>query len=239
MSSIYGFLVSCLVFMILLVSVEVAAEEDRHCGRISGEVFKFPGEYFFFWANYEGKSDWEPGFIDNKKGCNANFVSVSLELYWPRMTPAGRTTVLSDKNIEHVSFSIEPLNKGNDGLLADRFLDWEFERFSVMRPVQPDYRPDIELFFIDVETGDSLVSIYWDESSGRVGTFVKCFSFRASGEYLCEQQWYFRRLNAAIELNYKPEMLKYWKSMRRDIESFIVSHKLEVVKEFIDDAGSR
>ena len=62
-----------------------AAEPKTICGKIAGVIYEFPKAYGFLWAEYEGKSSWEVGFVDNKKGCDANFVSVPLAMTWPEM----------------------------------------------------------------------------------------------------------------------------------------------------------
>ena len=62
-----------------------AAEPKTICGKIAGVVYEFPKAYGYLWAEYEGKSSWEAGFINNKKGCDANFVSVPLAVTWPQM----------------------------------------------------------------------------------------------------------------------------------------------------------
>jgi len=57
------------------------------CGKILGTVIEVPSSYVLFWAEYEGKSSWEKGFTENKKGCDANFSSVSMALSWPYLLP--------------------------------------------------------------------------------------------------------------------------------------------------------
>lgn len=44
-------------------------------------------QHLLFWAEYEGKSSWKVGFIDNKKGCDANLTLLTLEMLWPSMKP--------------------------------------------------------------------------------------------------------------------------------------------------------
>lgn len=85
------------------------------CGKISGVVYELPRKYVIYWPEYEGKSSWEPGFTNNKKGCGANLVSLYMAMSWPEMQPVsyGEATSFS---FDGISVAIEPWPHGEAGL---------------------------------------------------------------------------------------------------------------------------
>lgn len=84
------------------------------CGKISGVVYELPRKYVIYWPEYEGKSSWEPGFTNNKKGCGANLVSLYMAMSWPEMQPVsyGEATSFS---FDGISVAIEPWPHGEAG----------------------------------------------------------------------------------------------------------------------------
>ncbi|MCE0861720.1 hypothetical protein LU674_004215 [Pseudomonas alloputida] len=85
------------------------------CGKISGVVYELPRKYVIYWPEYEGKSSWEPGFTNNKKGCGANLLSLYMAMSWPEMQPVsyGEATSFS---FDGISVAIEPWPHGEAGL---------------------------------------------------------------------------------------------------------------------------
>lgn len=85
------------------------------CGKISGVVYELPRKYVIYWPEYEGKSSWESGFTNNKKGCGANLVSLYMAMSWPEMQPVsyGEATSFS---FDGISVAIEPWPHGEAGL---------------------------------------------------------------------------------------------------------------------------
>lgn len=94
---------------------KLKAPNPMVCGKISGVVYELPRKYVIYWPEYEGKSSWEPGFTNNKKGCGANLVSLYMAMSWPEMQPVsyGEATSFS---FDGISVAIEPWPHGEAGL---------------------------------------------------------------------------------------------------------------------------
>ncbi|MGG7478899.1 hypothetical protein ACQ7CH_15795, partial [Providencia sp. R3] len=71
-SYLIKFTVNCLM---LLISINSYADNrpDFVCGQFNGTVIEVPDKYAFPFAEYEGYSYFDPRFIENKEGCDANF----------------------------------------------------------------------------------------------------------------------------------------------------------------------
>ncbi|WP_272665376.1 hypothetical protein [Providencia sp. PROV174] len=73
---------------LLLISINVCAENRPGfvCGQFNKNIIEVPSEYVFPFAEYEGYSYFDPRFIENKEGCDANFRELTLITHWPYMT---------------------------------------------------------------------------------------------------------------------------------------------------------
>ncbi|HEN3580992.1 TPA: hypothetical protein U5D98_004297, partial [Yersinia enterocolitica] len=87
------FVIGALIFlfkiMLLIISPLTFADNRPGfvCGKFNGHVMEVPDSYIIYWAEYEGASAWDPNFIYNKKGCDANFVVLPMITSWPDMKP--------------------------------------------------------------------------------------------------------------------------------------------------------
>ncbi|EPQ5229423.1 hypothetical protein LN149_002529 [Providencia stuartii] len=84
-SYIIKFTVNCLM---LLSAINSYADNRPGfvCGQFNGTVIEVPEKYAFSFAEYEGYSYFDPRFIENKEGCDANFRELTLITHWPYMT---------------------------------------------------------------------------------------------------------------------------------------------------------
>jgi len=96
-------------------TVERVPVDPKVCGRMSGVVYEFLRGYVVYWPEYEGKSSWEVGFIENKKGCSANFVSLYMAMSLPELNAVSFHEATS-LDFTGAKVGIEPWSYGEVGL---------------------------------------------------------------------------------------------------------------------------
>lgn len=222
-----------LVFLLVGYCSACLASENVACGKMSGNVIEVPRAYLFFWPEYEGKSSWEKDFNKNKKGCDANLTSIAVETFWPEMSPAGEYTLEDDKKVGHVRIAIQPAPRLRDGDLSEvlsRVLDWA----SVRNSNHHIFKEKLGLFYArgirsaQLELGND---IYWHKEEGGVDTVIECLLLKDGVAYKCSQQFYSFKLNALVELDYKPELLRSWREVAESVKVFIGKLQKQGVKE--------
>jgi len=197
------------------------------CGRLSGITFEVPRDYVFFWAEYEGASSWEPDFISNKKGCDANFVTLPLTMSWPEMKPRSTADIFRVENgSKGISVSISPEQR----LDADMrpFLKWLLSDTPAQRLESEVFVESLKLHFVEgVERGssDSLSAYYWEEQAGLVSKVFECRWSPVRNEYyLCEVYFPLPGVNALVDIRFPPENMKDWSLMTEAVQGFILSN---------------
>ncbi|MCY1391209.1 hypothetical protein D9M71_60450 [compost metagenome] len=195
------------------------------CGKLAGNVIEVPRGYLFFPPWYEGDDPWEKGFAQTKKGCDANLVTLDLDAHWPGMFPAGWTDLTGDRVPGHIQISLEGVVDDNNmnlpvglGIFLERVQ-------SPLIPVK-GFNEGLGLFHMrgfEENKNFSLLDIYWKKDGHYGFTIINCTSF-LSGPYSCEQKWYFRKYKIIVSVTYRPEYLRYWAIINKDVESFIVEH---------------
>lgn len=133
-----------LMIPILLFSNFLIA--DNHpgfvCGQFNGNIMEVSNKYVFPFAEYEGYSSFDPRFIENKKGCDANFRFLPMRMSWPEMKPVSGISD-DDKMIE---VNVEPFNGNPKNYLRDKKYVYE-EMGSFKRKRDLFYDEDLELYF--------------------------------------------------------------------------------------------
>lgn len=152
------------------------------CGRISGEVYKFSRLYFPFWPEYEGKSSFDPGFIYNKKGCDANLVSVFLSMTWPELEPADDSLVFR-QGLEHEGLlvAVGPIT-AREGDLR-RQLEFLLRKSPAETITLAEYDESSSLY--RVEARDTILKITRSLSIGRVSSMTWLLWGIAAGARKC------------------------------------------------------
>lgn len=132
----------------LLLFSHISYGENRPgfvCGQFNKNIIEVPSEYVFPFAEYEGYSYFDPRFVENKKGCEANFRILPMRMSWPEMKP-----IDSNENIKIIRVSIEPLDGDVNGYLEyKRYLYLDRGEEKIKGEVLYDEK--INLYFSDVE----------------------------------------------------------------------------------------
>lgn len=195
------------------------------CGKISGNVYEFSRLYFPFWPEYEGKSSFDPEFVNNIKGCDANLVSVFLSMTWPALKPADDSLIFR-QGLEHEGLlvAVKPITAREGDL---RFwLDYNLRKSppGILELAEHDTATDL----YRVEVKDTVFEhhpkrLYW-EGELRAPAAVGYCSWRPKipNYYSCKMTFVVFD-NVLVEVIMRPDKLREWVSIRREVESFLVN----------------
>lgn len=211
-----------------LVSIDLLLEKNPPkmvCGRLSDRVIELSDEYLYFWPEYEGKSSWEPGFIDNEKGCDANLVSLNAEILWPSMEPSYTLELGPASTPGYVSIGLKT-RQGFESGLAWR-LNYLLDRGQVPEHRRNDFDESLGLYYVKhvaIPGTENSHDVYWARGPKGVPTLIECSRLVGIGIYSCSHSWFFGERQPFITLNYAPELLPSWPQLEADIEEFINVH---------------
>ncbi|WP_434518411.1 hypothetical protein [Pseudomonas sp. NFX1] len=216
----------CIVFgVVFSESWEVKGRrvvDPMVCGKLSGLVYEFPREYMIYWPEYEGKSSWEPGFTENKKGCDANLVSLYMAMSWPEIKPVsfGEATSFS---FTGVTTAIEPWVHGEAGL--KKVLDVYLRATPVSVVEQATYDKHVELHHVEGVNSalpNHKEDYYWAQEGGRVKYVIACVRGYRGGESFCSLKFLLADKRALVSLRFLRSQLKEWKRVASAVEGFIL-----------------
>lgn len=178
----------------------------------------------FFWPEYEGKSSWEKGFINNKKGCDANLVSLGFELLWPSMEPAYSMEIRP--GFISVSLYPGPTREVN----AASMIDFIIRQRKVSDDQRDNFDEALGLFYELNATdsgyiGQGRVSLYWTDAKAAEQVIIECKFIREDEPYTCDQKWINDGIGSTVSIYYQAYMVSNWKIIKRDIDQFIDVHK--------------
>ncbi len=197
------------------------------CGKMAGDVYRFSRLYFPFWPEYEGKSSFDPDFVNNKKGCDANLRSVFLSMTWPGLEPA-EDRLIFEQGLEHEGLlvAVSPVRgKGGDlVLLRDILLD----KMPAEEARNSGFDPSLALYSAEgrnLAFGQGRKRIYWHESDGEVTTVFDC-NWKPT-----EPHFYSCGMNfvvfggVLVEANMRTEKLPQWRVVKSELEIFLMNSK--------------
>ncbi|WP_367394273.1 hypothetical protein [Pseudomonas sp. X4] len=197
------------------------------CGKLSGVVYEFPRSYFPFWPEYEGKSSFDSGFVNNKKGCDANLVSVFLSMTWPGLTPADDSLIFR-QGLEHegllVSYSpvvgrqgdlrntLDSLMRSSSSGLVDLAKFDEGVGLYKVKGRHRVFEKDEQLF-------------YWEGELDSLGSVGYCsWRPRKPHYYYCEMIYVFEG-DVLVKVIMRPDKLMYWSQIKFSLERFLLNSK--------------
>ncbi|WAH56981.1 hypothetical protein LZ023_28925 [Pseudomonas silvicola] len=200
---------------------------ETQCGKLSGNVIEVDKNYIKFWAEYEGKSSWEPGFINNKTGCDANLHSLPLRMSWPEMEPAG-ATYFSKRGNAWIEVGYRPSGlRGND---LRWLLDLDLERGHFRRLGGRDFDEALGLHrvVLESERGEPLkvgVHVFWWEVNGKVLFVAEC-SWRVSPQDMddCSGSLALSEWGSFARIYFSSSLLGDWNLMVRQVRSFFIAN---------------
>ncbi|CAG8864072.1 hypothetical protein PS627_00847 [Pseudomonas fluorescens] len=199
-------------------------EHDPYmCGKISGVTYEFPREYGAFWPEYEGKSSWEAGFTKNKKGCEANFRSVTLTMSWPELLADNNSRIFTQGlSYEGLQVSLEPIERPRPDLrpLLNYYLkDTPAASLHGVRFISALGLNHLE--GVDYMFKVSRKSYYWSDENGAVKYVGYCiWSEREQRYYSCKFS-YVLSGNIFVEVQFTPEKLNVWADIVSAVDTLV------------------
>ena len=234
-----------LLIMFLLMMPPFASSENRPgfvCGKFNGHVMEVPKEYIIYWAEYEGKSSWTPGFTKNKKGCDANFTSLPMIASWPDMQPGDKSKWYKQGlEYEGLRMRVEPYRRFDTDVafMRDAYLRLRKYENKTFDPVV--YIDKLGLFFVKAtrklfraEPQDrnspywfdkTINGYYWAEVNGQVPVVFDCQWLPLEKRYyICEARFVMPEIGSLVEVIFTVEKLPQWRTIVSSTQQFLLSH---------------
>ncbi|WP_391592592.1 hypothetical protein [Yersinia aldovae] len=236
-----------LILLLLIISSFSFAENRPGfvCGKFNGHVMEVPKEYIIYWAEYEGKSSWTPGFTKNKKGCDANFTSLPMIASWPDMQPGDKSKWYKQGlRFEGLAISVEPFKRTDTDVsfMRDAYLRLRKYENKTFEPVI--YIDRLGLFFVKATKklnrgpppdkndpywpywfDENINGYYWAEVNGRVPVIFDCVWLPLEKRYYrCEALFVMPEIGSLIEVSFTAEKLPQWKAIVSNTQQFLLSH---------------
>ncbi|MGN1448213.1 hypothetical protein ACKEUO_09240 [Yersinia enterocolitica] len=243
------FIVRCLMPLlkaILLIISPLVLAENRPgfvCGKFNGHVMEVPDSYIIYWAEYEGASAWDPDFINNKKGCDANFVVLPMIARWPDMQP-GDESKWYEQGLEYegLVISVRPFRRTDTDMTYKREFYLKKSPDKIFDP--RIYIDDLGLFFVKATTklnrgpapdkndpdwpywfDENINGYYWSEVEGRVPVVFDCRWLPLEKRYyICDALFVMPEIGSLVEVTFTPEKLPQWQAIVRNTRQFLLSH---------------
>ena len=232
-----------LLIMFLLMMPPFASSENRPgfvCGKFNGHVMEVPKEYIIYWAEYEGKSSWTPGFTKNKKGCDANFTSLPMIASWPDMQPGDKSKWYKQGlRYEGLRMRVEPFKRTDTDITFKRDFFLRKQNDRTFDPVI--YIDKLGLFFVKAtrklfraEPQDrnspywfdkTINGYYWSEVEGKVPVVFDCQWLPLEKRYyICEARFVMPGIGSRVEVIFTVEKLPQWRAIVSSTQQFLLSH---------------
>ncbi|WP_226456043.1 hypothetical protein [Pseudomonas sp. AF03-9] len=197
------------------------------CGKISGTVIEVPRHYVLFWPEYEGKSSWEKGFTENKKGCDANFSSLSMPLTWPelRSVSTDEYTKIPYGEFQGVVLTLESASfvDGHLEKMIDALLD---EPASALEYLD-NYRETSGLYFQerDNEYMPGVINgYYWLRKAGQVPLVFSCQREKTGkARSSCTAYFVIKHTGVLTKAQMSPDKIKEWSAVIDALSTFALS----------------
>lgn len=219
-----------LILPLLLFSC-MANGENRPgfvCGKFNGNVIEVPANYVFPFAEFEGYSYFDPRFIKNKKGCEANFNVLPLRMTWPEMNPIG-----SKENNKEIKFSIEPLDGEAKGYLeSERYI--RLDRGEEKTKGNVLYDEKLDLYFSEVKLKKMNKYIdpekhksgyYWRVENNKLTALFNCLWIPRDKKYeRCDAIFLIPEYKIRVNVILNIDDLIIWDEMESNIANFIYQY---------------
>ncbi|WP_186378442.1 hypothetical protein [Yersinia intermedia] len=240
------YIVRCLILLfkiMLLIMSPLTFAENRPgfvCGKFNGHVMEVPKEYIIYWAEYEGKSSWTPGFTKNKKGCDANFTSLPMIASWPDMQP-GDQELWYKQGLEYegLAITVRPFRRSDIDITYKRDFFLRKQNDRTFDPVV--YINELGLFFVKATRklfraepqdrnspywfDEDVNGYYWAEVNGRIPVIFDCQWLPLEKRYyICEARFVMPGIGSRVEVTFTVEKLPQWRAIVSSTQQFLLSH---------------
>ncbi|CNI10537.1 Uncharacterised protein [Yersinia aldovae] len=227
----------------LLITSPLTYAENRPgfvCGKFNGHVMEVPDSYIIYWAEYEGKSSWTPGFTKNKKGCDANFVVLPMIARWPDMQPGDESKWYKQGlRYEGLAITVRPFRRTDIDITYKRDFFLRKQNDRTFDPVF--YIDKLGLFFVKstrklfrAEPQDrnspywfdeDVNGYYWAEVNGRVPVVFDCQWLPLEKRYyICDALFVMPEIGSLVEVTFTVEKLPQWRAIVSSTQQFLLSH---------------
>ena len=184
------------------------------CGKISGYVLRYPPGYVMYWPEYEGKSSWESGFVNNKKGCGANLTSLTMMVSWPDMKPVD-FSVGTSSGFTGMTITIRPSLPIFEGM--SKVLETSLWLVTPEQKRSAKYKGYLDLYHVrgyGPIWRDSYSDFYWSERGGAVEHVIYCQWFQIQNKnYRCRSKFLIPELDAFAEVSFPSENINLWREI--------------------------
>ncbi|WP_430261676.1 hypothetical protein [Providencia sp. Me31A] len=204
------------------------------CGKFNGNVIEVPANYVFPFAEYEGYSYFDPRFIKNKKGCEANFRELTLTTTWPYMK------IVDLKNKFHFEIDEKTIR-----IILRPIIDKDYSLTQKMNNYlnssylgkrgQVFYDDEHELqyveYFDDYNVTEKLYSreepkkkraFFWFESENEVITILECLWLPLENKYLsCNMSFSILEVGILAEVKFSFDKYNQWRNIMSEVKGFV------------------
>lgn len=201
---------------------------DVVCGMISGRVLEVPRKYIMLWPEYEGKSSWDKDSFLNKKGCDANLVSLGLTVSLPDFNVVSASDYFMGQSLSPVlDIAITPL-VGQEGFMRSR-LDAHTGvlKGEILEQEGGRYDEVLGLFFVerrDPVFKDLINHYYWLRKNDEILIVFECYRTRVSTDfYSCDGSFLLGEIGAFVKIKFPFGELERWQELVWGTEKFILS----------------
>lgn len=202
---------------------ESVTADPMVCGTLSNVVYEFPRSYVIYWPEYEGKSSWEVGFTQNKKGCDANLRSLYMAMSWPEMQPVSHSQATSF-SFDGISVAIEPWQHGEAGLR--RQLHHYLRKTSVEKVKAVKFNEALGLNFlvgVDSAFPSNRKGFFWSESNERMQYVGHCNWVEYKSSYTrCYLEFLMPGEQSIVEVEFLWGRLAEWHNIVSGVSEFLV-----------------
>lgn len=193
------------------------------CGRMSGVVYELHRGYVIYWPEYEGKSSWEVGFTKNKKGCDANLVSLFLAMSWPELKPVSFSDATSF-SFSGVTVGVEPWGAGESGLRAVLRSYLRATPESIV--AQAVYENKIGMSYVEGihrAFPDRKQDFFWLEEDGRMKYIVYCVKAYKADQSYCDLRYLLPGADVLVSIQFLRGRLSDWREVVSKVDGFLSS----------------
>ncbi|MEX6110206.1 hypothetical protein [Providencia hangzhouensis] len=232
-SYLIKFTVNCLM---LLISINSYADNrpDFVCGQFNGTVIEVPDKYAFPFAEYEGYSYFDPRFIENKEGCDANFRELTLITHWPYMTsvdPQKKFHLEIDEKT--IRIILRPIRE-KDYSLTQKMKNYLNASYLGKRS-QIFYDDDSELQYVDYfdeyNVSEKLYSgkrtqkkrtFFWFENENEVIAILECLWLPLENKYSsCNMIFSISEIGILAEIKFSFDKYNQWRDIMNEAKVFV------------------
>ncbi|MBQ0268411.1 MULTISPECIES: hypothetical protein [Providencia] len=232
-SYIIKFTVNCLM---LLSAINSYADNRPGfvCGQFNGTVIEVPEKYAFSFAEYEGYSYFDPRFIENKEGCDANFRELTLITHWPYMT-----SVDFKKNLHFgmeektIKIILRPIGK-KDYSLTQKMSNYLNASYLGKRShILYDDDSDLQYveYFDDYNVSERLYSgkktqkkrsFFWFEKENEVIAILECLWLPLENKYSsCNMSFSILEKGILAEIKFGFDKHNQWRDIMNEVKVFV------------------